>query len=120
MNGTKIHECILNRVNLERVELYGSDITANYFINIISMKDIRLGNSKMSNNFIDKDSYERCEEDIRKIRNHGFKIISMDQAEDVIGRRLIKLQEDSETYIKLLQQDQYFEVNPPLVYDIRQ
>ncbi|SCX63420.1 NACHT domain-containing protein [Lysinibacillus fusiformis] len=119
MNGTKIHECILNRVNLERVELYGSDITANYFIKIISMKDIKLGSSRMWN-WIDKDSYERCEEDIRKIRNHRFKIISMDQAEDVIGRRLIKLQEDSETYNKLLKQDQYFEINPPLKYDIRQ
>lgn len=121
MHGAKIHECILHQVNLENVELFGAEITANHFINIISMKGIRLSGNKMWN-WIDKESFERCEEDIRKIRNYKskFLIISKDEAEDVIGRRLIKLQEDSETYSKLLKQEEFIKVNPPIVYDLHQ
>ena len=108
MHGTKIHECILYHVNLERVELFGAELTANYFINIISMRNIRLSGYKMWN-WIDKESFERCEEDIRKIRKHKFKIISMDEAEDVIGRRLIRLKEDFRNrQNKLLKQEQIF------------
>lgn len=97
MHGAKIHECILNNVKLERAEFFGAELTANYFINIISMKGIKLSGSKIEN-WIDEESFERCEEDIRKIWNYKnkFKIISMDAAKDVIGRHINNSKEDFE------------------------
>ncbi|MFA2807916.1 hypothetical protein [Bacillus mycoides] len=114
MHGVKIHECVLYGVNLESVEFFGTEMTANYFINIISMKNIKFSGYKMWN-WIDKESFERCEEDIRKIRKHNFKVISMDEAEDVIGRQHIRLKEDfGNRQNKLLKQEQLFEGSQPV------
>ncbi|MDR4943062.1 hypothetical protein RGU39_21115 [Bacillus wiedmannii] len=114
MHGVKIHECILYGVNLESVELFGSEITANYFINIISMKNIRLSGYKMWN-WIDKESFERCEEDIRKYRKLNFEIISMDRAEEVIEQQRNMLRGEFENkQSKLLKYEQFCKRSQPM------
>ncbi len=87
LHGAKIHECLLHRVNFERAEFFGAELTANYIIDVISLNGVRLSGCRVWN-WIDKESFERCQEDIRRTGRRRFKVISMDEAVDVVGRRM--------------------------------